>query len=141
MTGANITVSPQSTTVYCVTVYDANNCLDTACVKVTVELCANAGTLYLPNAFSPNGDGDNDSLQIYYGIPQCIKTLHLIIYNRWGEKIYETNDPAFRWSGVYNKGFLQEIQKGGHEVYAYYLDVEIVDGNTISEKGNISLVK
>ncbi|MBI4929487.1 MAG: gliding motility-associated C-terminal domain-containing protein [Bacteroidetes bacterium] len=141
MTGANITVSPVATTIYCVTVYDANGCQDTACVTVFVELCSKAGTLYLPNAFSPNVDGENDSLQIYYGIPECIKTLHLVIYNRWGEKVYETNDSAFKWGGVYNSSLLKETNKGDTEVYAYYLDVEIVDGIKISKKGNISLVK
>lgn len=140
MNGLNITVSPQSTTVYCVTVY-ANGCQDTECVTVFVELCSKAGTLYLPNAFSPNGDGDNDSLQIYYGIPECIKTLHLVLYNRWGEKVFETDDRGFRWSGVYNSGLLKEAQKGATEVFAYYMEAEIADGSRVSKKGNISLVK
>ena len=139
MTGSSITVSPQTTTYYCVTATDGNGCSDTACVTVTVEHCT--GTLFLPNAFSPNGDGDNDSLQIYYRIPQCIESLKLIIYNRWGEKVYETNDRAFRWSGIYNSGLLQNTMVGGHEVYAYYLEVKMVDGQSISKKGNISLLK
>ncbi|HEY4798267.1 MAG TPA: gliding motility-associated C-terminal domain-containing protein, partial [Bacteroidia bacterium] len=141
MNGANITVTPMVTTTFCVTVYDVNNCKNDTCVKVTVELCSQAGTLYLPDAFSPNGDGVNDSLRIYYGIPMCIKSLHLVLYDRWGEKVYETNDPGFRWDGVYNKGILKNSQPGGTEVYAYYMDVEIVDGNRISKKGNISLVR
>ena len=139
--GATITVSPQSTTNYCVTVHDANNCTDTACVKVTVELCSQAGPLYLPNAFSPNGDNANDSLQIYYGIPQCIKSFHLVIYNRWGEKIYETNDKAFRWSGIYNKGYFGGTTAGGTEVYVYYMDADILDGTKVSRTGNITLTR
>jgi gliding motility-associated-like protein len=139
MAGSSITVSPTVTTVYCVTATDNNGCTDTACVTVTVEKCT--GTLYLPNAFSPNNDGDNDSLQVYYKVPQCIESLKLIIYNRWGEKVYETNDPAFRWDGIYNSGMLQNTFTGGHEVYAYYLDVKLVDGQAISQKGNISLLK
>lgn len=141
MNGANITVSPLSTTIYCVTVYDANSCYDTSCVTVTVELCSNAGTLYLPNAFSPNGDGENDELQIYYGATQCIKNFHLALYNRWGEKIYETSDPAFKWNGVYNTSLLKNTQQGGTSIYTYYMDAEIVDGTKISKKGNISLVR
>ena len=137
--GVTITVAPNATTVYCVTAYDAIGCKDSACVKVTVEICT--GTVYLPNAFSPNGDGENDSLQIYYGIPKCIKSFHLVIYNRWGEKIYETVDSGFRWSGVYNSGLLKETQKGGTEVFAYYMEAEIADGTSVSQKGNISLVK
>jgi len=141
MNGGTISVSPTATTKYCVTVYDANNCQDTACVNVIVEICSNAGTLFLPNAFSPNGDGSNDSLQIYYGIPQCIKDFRLVIYNRWGEKIYETTDPAFKWDGIYNKGLLQGTSEAGTEVFTYYMDVAIMDGNHISRKGNISLVR
>jgi len=138
--GASITVSPLVTTVYCVTVFDANNCYDTSCVTVIVELCSTAGTLYLPNAFSPNGDGENDSLQIYYGIPECIKTLHLVIYNRWGEKVYETDKPDFKWGGD------NQVQgRGGRvmntQALPYYMDAEIVDGTLISKKGNISLVR
>ncbi|HEY4798166.1 MAG TPA: hypothetical protein VII99_03715, partial [Bacteroidia bacterium] len=49
--GQNIVVSPQAPAEYCVTVYDANNCWDTACVKVFVLSCETAGELYLPNAF------------------------------------------------------------------------------------------
>jgi gliding motility-associated-like protein len=141
MNGGNITVSPSGTTVYCVTVYDANTCHDAACVTVIVELCSTAGTLYLPNAFSPNGDGANDSLQIYYGIPQCIKDFHIVIYNRWGERVYETYDPAFRWGGVYNKAMLQNAGESGTVVFTYYMDVTIMDGTHISRKGNISLIR
>lgn len=139
MNGNNITVSPISTTVYCVTVYDSNNCHDSACVTVTVEICS--GALYLPNAFSPNGDGSNDSLQIYYGFPQCIKDFRLVIYNRWGEKIYETTDPAFRWGGVYNKSASQGTSEPNTEVFTYYMDATILGESRISRKGNISLVR
>ncbi|MBI3502065.1 MAG: gliding motility-associated C-terminal domain-containing protein [Bacteroidetes bacterium] len=137
--GASITVSPNATTHYCITVFDANGCRDSACMTLTVELCT--GTPYLPTAFSPNGDGENDSLQLYYGIPKCITSFHLSIYNRWGEKVYETLDPIFRWSGIYNSGLLQNTQKGGTEVFAFYMDIVIANGTSISKKGNISLVR
>ncbi|TAL57904.1 MAG: hypothetical protein EPN85_12900 [Bacteroidetes bacterium] len=140
MSGANITVSPNVTTVYCVTVYDANGCYDSACVIVTVELCSNAGTLYLPNAFSPNGDGENDELQIYYGLPACIEKFRLTLYNRWGEKIYQTTDAAFKWDGSY-KGWIFGKEAGGTEIYSYYMEAEIVDGTNFSGKGNISLLR
>lgn len=139
--GASITVSPNSTTDYCVTVYDANNCQDTACVKVIVELCSTAGTLFLPNAFSPNGDGENDSLQIYYGNHACIKTLYLVIYNRWGEKVFETDKSDFKWDGKYEGVMNTGKRTGDTEALPYYMDAEIVDGTLISKKGNISLMR
>jgi len=141
MNGPNITVSPPSTTVYCVTVYNANSCYDTACVTVTVELCSSAGTLYLPNAFSPNNDGENDALQIYYGATECIKNFHLVLYDRWGGKVYETTDPAFKWTGDHSSNLLKISQPEGTELYAYYMNAEIADGTKISRKGNISLIR
>lgn len=138
MTGANITVSPVATTEYCVTVYDNNNCMDTACVTVTVDVCSKI--LYLPNAFSPNGDLENDELQIYYNAPVCIEKFKLVIYNRWGEKVYQTTDPLFKWDGGY-KGWIFGTQTGGTQVYMYYLKAEIMGGTKIERKGNISLVQ
>jgi gliding motility-associated-like protein len=138
MTGANITVSPLATTIYCVTVYDANNCFDSACVTVRLDICPTI--LYLPNAFSPNGDTENDELKIYYDIPTCIEKFHLVLYNRWGEMVYETSDKAFKWDGSYKGWFFGE-QTGGTEVYMYYMDAEITGGTKISRRGNISLVR
>jgi gliding motility-associated-like protein len=137
MNGQNITVSPSVTTVYCVTVYDNNGCQDSACTKVMVEVCS--GEPYFPNAFSPNGDGDNDSLMVYYNIPDCIKKLHLVIYNRWGEKVYETSDVNFRWNGNYTTSLIKGA--GETEVLAFYLDIEIAGGTSISKKGNVSLIR
>jgi len=136
--GATIAVSPMATTIYCVTVYDVNNCIDTACVRVNVEVCPS--TFYLPNAFSPNGDGENDELQIYYGIPECIEKFHLVIYNRWGEKMYETTDAAFKWDGTDNDWILGKSSEGT-AVYMYYMNADIANGTKIARKGNISLLK
>ena len=131
-----ISVSPSVNTLYCITVSDTNNCKDTACVLVTVESpCDTAGIFYLPNAFSPNKDNENDLLKIYYRNYDCIKTLQLIIYDRWGEKVFETSDANFLWDGNYNGKILST------QVLTYYLSVEFTDGNAISRKGNISLIR
>ena len=139
MTGSTITVSPLTTTAYCVAVADVFGCKDTACVTVTVVECK--GEPYLPNAFSPNGDGENDELKLYFNFPFCIQSLELVIYNRWGEKIFETNDPDFKWNGIYNKGFLKETDQGNTGVYTYYMRISLVNGNKIDRKGNISIVR
>jgi gliding motility-associated-like protein len=141
MNGQNIVVSPKTSTVYCVTVYDANSCFDTACVKVTVSSCKEAGELFLPTAFSPNNDGENDYLQIYYGALSCIKSMKLIIHNRWGEKVYETEDSSFKWDGVYNSGFLKNGQLAGTEVYVYQFNAELLDGRSIKQKGSMTMVR
>ena len=51
--------------------------------------------------FEANNDGDNDYLKIYYKEKDCITTLHLIIYDRWGEMVFETTDKNFAWDGTY----------------------------------------
>lgn len=55
-------------------------------------------TFYLPSAFTPNNDGVNDYWQaVFTGIPQ----IELVLYNRWGQKVYETDSPAFKWNGEF----------------------------------------
>ena len=102
---------------------------DTVCVTVVgvVDSC-----FYLPNAFSPNGDGKND---FFFVNCNCFKTIHLIIFNRWGENVFETTNPAFHWDGSY-QGKPMNIQ-----VLVYSLSAELFDGKSIYRKGTISLIK
>jgi len=136
-TTAAVVVAPAATAFYCVTVTDANGCTDSACVTVFIEPidCASAGELYLPNAFSPNNDGENDFLQIYYGNFLCIKSLHLAIFNRWGEKVFETNDPAGQWNGSHREKAEESA------VFVYYLKAILITGEEINKKGNVSLIR
>jgi gliding motility-associated-like protein len=129
---ANPTASPTVTTTYCVLVSDAGGCVDSACVTVYVELPC--GEFYLPNAFSPNGDGENDDFHAFIN-PDCVKEFQLIIYNRWGERIFETTDVTQPWNGEW---------RGGHSnpaVYAYYCKATLTNGIKINKEGNVSLVR
>jgi gliding motility-associated-like protein len=128
-------VSPSATTIYCVTVTNANNCTDSACVTVEVEPLDCSGDLYLPNAFSPNNDNQNDSLQVYYKNILCIKSFHIIIYDRWGENIFESTDPSFQWDGIYEGKILNT------QVLAYSLSVTFISQPAIEKKGNVSLIR
>jgi len=92
------------------------------------------GTLYLPNTFSPNNDGENDVLKIYYDNMSCIKTFALTIYDRFGEKVFETADANFNWDGTYQQRMLNT------QVFAYSLHVEFTDKTLSDKKGNITLV-
>jgi len=132
--GNIINVAPTTTTVYCVTATDTNNCSDTACVTVFFyDVCASG--IYLPNAFSPNNDGENDFLQVYYENILCVTSLHMIIYDRWGENLFESTDPAFKWDGSYFGKIINT------QVVTYYLKATLIDGKEISKKGKISLVR
>jgi gliding motility-associated-like protein len=121
--------SPEQTTDYCVYVKNAT-CVDSACVTVTVDY--NCKPVYIPNAFSPNGDGDND---ILYVVGNCIKDMKLVIYNRWGQKVYEGTDPKEGWDGIY-KGKPEDTA-----VFDYYLTYKLITGTEGSKKGNVSLVR
>lgn len=135
----NPTATPSITTEYCVSVTDANGCSDSACVTITVDIPC--GTLYLPNAFSPNGDGENDELQVYVGRPDCIDSFELKIFTRWGEKIFETIDPTFKWNGIYDKSLVQYKEPAGTAVFTYHMKIDFSNGKTELYKGNVSLVR
>lgn len=126
-----ISVSPAVTTIYCVTITDANGCSDTACSTVTIDF--NCGELFIPNAFSPNNDMKND-----YFRPRniCFKSLRLIVYDRWGIKVFETDDINTKgWDGMY-KGELGETA-----VYNYHFTYGLVTGESGVKKGTVSLIR
>ena len=108
----------------------------------TAEGCDSLRIIYLavkdliaviPTAFSPNGDGGNDIFRILT-IGE-VENARLTIFNRWGEKVFESNDIKNGWDGTY-KGVLQDIG-----VYAYYAEIYF-QGNTIETlSGNVTLVR
>jgi len=61
--------------------------------------------------------------------------VELYVYDRWGEKIFETKDKNFWWDGTYKGGELPP------DVYGYYFKVVCVDGQTYFKKGNVTLVR
>lgn len=122
--------SPSATTTYCALVTDNNGCADSSCVTVNVEVPC--GAIYLPNAFSPNNDNENDQECL---MGNCIRAMHLVIYDRWGEKVFESHTQENCWDGTY-KG---EDEDTG--VFTYYLDVTFTSGEKVFKKGNISLLR
>ncbi len=135
----NPIASPQTTTTYYVVVTNANGCtaVDTVTIFVTPVECNDP---YLPNAFSPNNDGDNDVLKIYSKVQECIQDMKLSIFNRWGEKVYQTEDKTFEWDGTYNQAILNN-HLAGTEVFVYRLVVTVYPDKVIRKTGNISLIR
>lgn len=88
--------------------------------------------VFIPNTFTPNGDGKNDVLYVY---GNTIAKLKLRVYNQWGQFIYESLNVQSGWDGTY-KG---EIQPNG--VYVYIAEVEFNDGTKTSKKGTITLLR
>lgn len=113
----------------CLIAFNAAGCSDTTCqsISVTINVAAN-----VPNAFSPNGDGNNDRIFVRgFGIGKMTWR----IYNRWGVQVYISNNPAEGWDGTY-KGKLQP-----QEVYHYTLQIEFTNGDKLSKKGDITLLR
>ncbi len=126
----NPVANPSVTTTFCVKVRDSGGCTDSACVTVTVD--AQCGETFVPNAFSPNGDLNNDKLFVMGG---CISQMQFYIYDRWGEKIFEASNAKEGWDGTY-KG-----EKLNTAVFAYYLQATLTNGKVVTKKGNISLIR
>lgn len=88
--------------------------------------------LFVPQIFSPNGDGLND---LFYVRSNRIEKLTFIVYNRWGQKVFETQDPTVGWDGTLRGS---PAQSG---VYVYYIGAEVKDLGPVIKKGNITLVR
>jgi gliding motility-associated-like protein len=120
---------------YTITVVDSNGCVadDGLWVRVNTNR-----TVYVPNAFTPNGDQTNDIFQIH-GI-EGTQILQLRIYDRWGEKVFEranfsVNDPSFGWDGTFRGS---EMNTG---VFGWTIDVLFTDGETRQFSGNVTLIR
>lgn len=129
---ASPTASPSTTTTYIVTGTDANGCTGSDTVTVYVQTVC--GDLFVPNIFSPNGNGPqaNEFLCIY---GNCISELHYAVYNRWGELVFETTSTEICWDGNYkNKPAISGV-------YAYKLYAMLFNGDVVETSGNLTLVR
>jgi len=113
----------------CLQAQNILGCLHQTCKFVDAEIYP---AIDVPTGFSPNGDGNND---ILYVRGAAVETMSFTVYNRWGEKVFETNDMERGWDGTY-KGKPQEM-----EAYAWVLHATFVDGTTVSRTGNVTLLR
>ncbi len=128
--------SPQQTTVYQEKVINQYGC--SATDNVTVHVLCNQNSLFIPNTFSPNGDGMNDYFYPRGSGLYLIRTMR--IFNRWGQVVFDkvnfsVNDQGSAWDGKY-KGKPQPA-----DVYVYVIDVICDNGTVIETKGNVTLLR
>lgn len=124
--------SPVQTTTYCVIGTNNNGvCVDSACRIIYVD--TRCPELFVPNVFSPNNDGNNDVLKVYG--TKCVKEFLMVIYDRWGEKVFETTDVNASWDGKYNGTDMSGA------TFVYYIKGLYKDNQPIDLKGNITIVK
>ncbi len=120
---------------YTVVITDANNCFttDSAVVLASSIACETVvPVVYVPNIFTPNSDGVNDVL---YVRGQGILAFTLRIYDRWGEKVFETSDLNIGWDGTFRN------KKMDNAVFVYYLHVEFSDATVKDDKGSITMTR
>lgn len=127
---------PKFNTKYTVAAEDSNGCKNIADVQVIV-ICKNAN-VFVPNTFSPNGDGSNDIFYIRGKGLDRVKSIR--IFNRWGEVVFEqqnfpVNNPAYGWDGKF-KG-----NKPHPDVYVYQVEVFCDNSEIIRFEGNIALIQ
>lgn len=125
----NTVASPAISTLYTLTYTDNNNCSVSDSVLVSV---LPVGDVFFPNAFSPNGDGNND---VYRALGSGVKSFRLKIFNRWGELIFESGNFNEGWDGIY-KGVPQPMG-----VYVYTCDITLLNNSGRSYKGTITLIR
>jgi gliding motility-associated-like protein len=129
-------VSPLETTVYTIQVVGENGCTATDVLTVFVSPKA---SVFIPNAFSPDGDGRNDVFMIYAGNNvQVIR--NFMIFDRWGNRVYHAgpflpNDPNFGWNGNFNGQLMNPA------VFVYWVEIELIDGRVETIKGDVTLLK
>jgi gliding motility-associated-like protein len=89
--------------------------------------------IYMPTAFTPNRDSRNDD----FGVPLQNKNrlISLKVYNRWGEVVFETNSVTKRWNGTYREQVLKS------DIFIYYLVMQGLSGNTVTQKGKLMLIR
>jgi gliding motility-associated-like protein len=124
---------PPSTETYCLTVVNEYGCAASDCITITVDtLCAE---VFIPNVFAPDAGGhaENNCFKLYG--TDCIVSMALTVYNRWGEKVFVSTKPGDCWDGNF-KG--KTLNSG---VYVYYLEAELITGESLSKQGNLTLMR
>lgn len=131
-TGYSVIATPDRPTTYTV-IAQNGACKETLYVFVDVFLpgCIE-GDAFIPNTFTPNGDGQNDILYVR-GLK--VDEVYFAVYNRWGEMVFETTDKTKGWDGIY-KGRPADVG-----VFGWYLKVKCYNGEETFKKGNVTLIR
>ena len=121
-----------STMVFTVGITNEDGCKNEVELRVVVLSECREPFIFVPNAFTPNTDNLNDHL---YVEGETIDELYFAVYNRWGEKVFETDDRSIGWDGTYKGRDLSP------DVYGYYLEARCFNGETYFKKGNVTLTR
>jgi gliding motility-associated-like protein len=126
----NPVATPTEKTIYTVYGIDSAGCRDTASITIDVDYNDHE---FIPTGFTPNGDGRND----VFG-PMGLKYQKLIefmVFNRWGQMVFSANSDRQMWDGTFNG---QPLDAG---VYFYTITVNRANGEKVSYKGDVTLIR
>jgi gliding motility-associated-like protein len=101
-------------------------------VTVTVQVECAEPYVFVPNAFTPNGDGQND---VFMVMGNKLDEFTMVIYNRWGEKVFESQDANMGWDGTF------EGKELPSDVFAYMVRLRCFNGEIFEKQGNVSLLR
>ncbi|HMQ89671.1 MAG TPA: gliding motility-associated C-terminal domain-containing protein, partial [Flavilitoribacter sp.] len=132
----DLSIKPLQSGSYTLKASNDTGCIAEKTVRVSVD---SRDLIYLPSAFSPNGDGVNDRFSIFTKAA-VLKILDFAVYDRWGGQVYRNptlspNNPAAGWDGRIGN------RMAPPGVYAYTLKVELVDGSVVVMKGEVLLLR
>lgn len=127
----NTTASPQQTTWYYFFAIDQYGCVNKDSVLVTVIPHTE---LVIPTGFSPNGDGMNDEFRILRSL-NIEKLITFDVFDRWGEKVFSTDNIDLGWDGT------RDGKPSPVGVYAWMVIAQTKDGQEITRKGNVTLIR
>jgi len=125
------TISSLAPGLYTVTVTDASNCFETETFTIDASTVP-CNELFIPTIFTPDGNGEND---ILYARGKRILELDMMIFDRIGNKVFETKDKNIGWDGNYKEKPLNSA------VFVYYVKAKFEDGEVIEKKGDITLIR
>ena len=119
-----------------VTVIDTNGCQASDIMALFVS---KDRQIYIPNAFSPNGDGTNDVFMIFAG-DDVVNIKSFLVFSRWGETVFEyydfvPNNPAYGWDGRHREELMNPA------VFAWFAVVEYIDGQEVLYEGDVTLLR
>lgn len=129
---SSLTVDWRDTGYHTIRVFFASPCGRVIQTYLVHVIECRPAQIWWPNAFTPNGDGLNDT---WGPIPINIRQVDYNVYNRWGERVFHSNSLAVRWNGMY-KGMAADL--ANYVFYATWIDINGKPGKT---KGNLILIR
>lgn len=113
--------------------FSVSNYCGTSTYTMTVAAIYCTADIYVPNAFTPNGDGVNDVFQVFTSFD--VVHFDLRIFDRWGEKVFDSNDIGTGWDGSYR----HEAMPAG--IYTYITEMNTLIGTPVHRQGSITLIR